>query len=91
VDYREGQELLTLLVTQKKKKKDKVEVKAGNSLCKLGFAFPFIIYFLIFCLPPNKKESKFKIKFTAFWGQNYPLNSKTIVEIKKYKIILLEL
>jgi hypothetical protein len=47
VGHREGKELLTLSVTKKKKKKKehKVEAKVGNSLCKLVFAFPFMIYF----------------------------------------------
>jgi hypothetical protein len=44
VGHRVGQELLTLSV-KKKKKKDKIEAKVGNSLCKLAFTFPFMIYF----------------------------------------------
>jgi hypothetical protein len=37
-----GQELLTLSITIKR---DKVEAKVENSLCKLDFAFPCMIYF----------------------------------------------
>jgi hypothetical protein len=40
--HRKGQKLLTLSITIKR---DKVEAKVENSLYKLAFAFPCMIYF----------------------------------------------
>jgi hypothetical protein len=57
-------ELLTLFFTIKN---DEVEVKVKKNLCKLAFAFPCIIYFRIFFLPPTKKKIKYRI-FATFKG-----------------------